>query len=394
MQLTARSLLTQFAHVLQTTLFPLLEETAGPLSAQAQLLVSITSMIALPRFLPYTRGCEGRPLEDRQALACAFIAKAVYGMQTTRQLIERLHADAQLRRLCGWNTAEQVPHESTFSRTFAEFARTELPQRIHEALIQETQSGRLIGHIARDSTAIVARERFPEAPKEPKKVIVKRKRGRPRKDDTTAPAKRLERQRQQSLTEMLEELPTDCGIGVKTASDGNKRYWRGYKLHVDVADGQIPVTSLLTSASVHDSQVAIPLATITATRVTSLYDLMDAAYDATHIREHSRSLGHVPIIAANTGLVPIPRKTAESMRGYDKRRQLPTSRPRKTPPLELAEKQRYAERSMSERVNARLKDEFGASSIRVRGAKKIMAHLMFGVLALTVDQLLKFAAAG
>jgi hypothetical protein len=27
--------------------------------------------------------------------------------------------------------------------------------------------------------------------------------------------------------------------------------------------------------------------------------------------------------------------------------------------------------------------------VRVRGANKIMAHLMFGVLALTVDQLLK-----
>ena len=36
---------------------------------------------------------------------------------------------------------------------------------------------------------------------------------------------------------------------------------------------------------------------------------------------------------------------------------------------------------MVERVFSRLKDEFGA--------RKIMAHLMFGVLALTVDQLLK-----
>jgi hypothetical protein len=46
---------------------------------------------------------------------------------------------------------------------------------------------------------------------------------------------------------------------------------------------------------------------------------------------------------------------------------------------------------MSERVNARLKDEFGASQIRVRGAAKVMAHLMFGVLALTVDQWLRMA---
>jgi hypothetical protein len=40
-------------------------------------------------------------------------------------------------------------------------------------------------------------------------------------------------------------------------------------------------------------------------------------------------------------------------------------------------------------VNGRLKDEFGGRQIRVRGACKVMAHLMFGVLALTADQLLK-----
>ena len=44
---------------------------------------------------------------------------------------------------------------------------------------------------------------------------------------------------------------------------------------------------------------------------------------------------------------------------------------------------------MVERVYARLKDEFGGRHIRVRGPRKIMAHLMFGVLALTADQILK-----
>ena len=51
-----------------------------------------------------------------------------------------------------------------------------------------------------------------------------------------------------------------------------------------------------TSASLHDSQVAIPLATMTDARVTNLYDLMDSAYDAAEIREHSEALGHVAII--------------------------------------------------------------------------------------------------
>jgi len=47
-------------------------------------------------------------------------------------------------------------------------------------------------------------------------------------------------------------------------------------------------------------------------------------------------------------------------------------------------------RSTAERVNARLKDEFGGRMVRVRGDKKVMAHLMFGLIALTVDQLMRF----
>jgi hypothetical protein len=56
---------------------------------------------------------------------------------------------------------------------------------------------------------------------------------------------------------------------------------------------------VLTAASVHDSQVAIPLATMTAAKVTNLYDLMDSAYDDAAIKQHSRSLNHVPIIDIN-----------------------------------------------------------------------------------------------
>ena len=47
---------------------------------------------------------------------------------------------------------------------------------------------------------------------------------------------------------------------------------------------------------------------------------------------------------------------------------------------------------MAERVNARLKDEFGARFVRVRGAVKVKCHLMFGVLVLAVDQNLRVCA--
>ena len=48
--------------------------------------------------------------------------------------------------------------------------------------------------------------------------------------------------------------------------------------------------ALLTSASVHDSQVAIPLMTMTSARVFYLYDLMDAAYAAAAIVAQSKAL--------------------------------------------------------------------------------------------------------
>jgi hypothetical protein len=44
-------------------------------------------------------------------------------MSCFRQLLVALASDAQLRRICGWKEAWQVPHESTFSRAFDEFAR-------------------------------------------------------------------------------------------------------------------------------------------------------------------------------------------------------------------------------------------------------------------------------
>jgi hypothetical protein len=308
-------------------------------------------------------------------------------------LLDALASDPQLRRICGWNEPWQVPHESTFSRAFDEFARMELPQFVHETLIRETQKDRLIGHIARDSTAIEARERYPETQIQAatQKLAPKAARGRGRKKGSHGaharfkggkrpykpqPDTRLERQRSMKLPEMLADLPRQCDSGGKRDSQGNNHYWRGYKLHWDVADGQIPISVVLTSASVHDSQVAIPLATMSTRRVTYLYELMDSAYEAHHISEQSRHLGHVPIVDPKAPGGP-----------KSQAKDIPMGKAARE--LSWAERARYQERTMVERANGRLKDEFGGRNVRVRGAAKVMAHLMFGVVALTADQLLK-----
>ena len=122
-----------------------------------------------------------------------------------------------------------------------------------------------------------------------------------------------------------------------------------------------PVSALLTSASLHDSQAAIPLMQMTSQRVVSLYDLVDAAYDAPQIKECSEALSHVPIIDPN------PRRGEKI-------------------PLDPAGKARVAQRSSVERVNSYLKDNHWGSHIRVRGAFKVMAHLMFGLIVITTNQ--------
>jgi hypothetical protein len=345
--------LSQFWETVQRGLFGWLEAELGGLSGKQKQLVKILELLRVEEHVTRRRLSKGRPLEDRKAIARAFVAKAVYNLETTRQLIERLGQDTSLRRICGWERLSGVPSEATFSRVFAEFAASELPARVHEAVIAQYQQARLVGHISRDATAIPARE------KAAKKVKVKPVKGEPT---------RLQRQATMTLAEMLADLPCGSDCGAKRNSKGQPSYWVGYKLHMDAADGGIPISCLLTSASVNDSQVAIPLATITAQRVANLYDLMDSAYDADLIRAHSLSLGHVPLIDGHT------------RRGGVK------------PQFAPHEAQRYKERTTIERVFARLKEEFGGRTVRVRGPAKVLTSLLFGIIALTADQLLRLVA--
>ncbi len=215
MKLTLLDRLTQFARVLQGVLFPALQEELGPLTPKQRQVVAVLDLVHLEAFIAPSCGGVGRPATDRRAIARAFVAKAVYNLSHTRQLLERLACDTTLRRLCGWESQREIPHESQFSRAFAEFAETELPQRLHQALIEETQKDRLIGHISRDSTEIEAREKpvRPAVVLEPAQPA--RKRGRPKKGEPSpAPEPtRLERQATMTTPEMLADLPRDCNVG-------------------------------------------------------------------------------------------------------------------------------------------------------------------------------------
>jgi hypothetical protein len=364
---------------LQDDLFPSAKEDLGPLSEKHTNLITVLDMVCVERFLPYAHGLVGRPLAERAALARAFVAKAVFNLPTTQSLIDRLQGDICLRRLCGWERRSDVPHESTFSRAFAEFADSNLPARMHEATIIDTLGQTIIGHIARDGTAIEAREKPVRQPR-PKKERPKKKRGRRRKNEAAPPPEptRIERQRGLTLAAMLADLPSACAVGCKRNSNGNQEVWIGYGLHIDTADGDIPVSAILTSASMHDSQSAIPLATLTAQRVTSLYDLMDAAFDDPNIRAHSRALGHIPIIDIN------PRRNAALAAEIERE-----TKAKNKLTFQTAEDIRYNQRSSAERVNGNLKDNFGGRHVRVRGHSKVFAHVMFGLLSIAALQIMR-----
>ncbi len=354
-------------HTIRDFLYPVLEEDLDPLTKKQRQFIAVCEMAELDKHMGRYRGAFlGRKKIARLDVAKAFVAKAIYNCPTTVVMIETLKGNRNLRRLCGWEHESGVPSESTFSRAFAEFARGDLGAVVHEAMIKARYGDKLTGHISRDSTAIKGREK---GLKRKDKVVKPRcaRRGRPRKEERRkkAPARRLAVQPGRSLPENLTDLPTACDWGRKKNSPGKIEQWKGYKLPLDCVDGDIPVSAILTSASLHDSQAAIPLAQMSAGRITNLYDLMDAAYDAEAIHQFSRGLDHAPIIDPNPRSGQPPRI------------------------MDPATKRRYAERNAAERVNSMLKDNYGGQHVRVHGDLKVKLHLMFGVIAIAAIQILR-----
>ena len=301
--------------------------------------------------------------------ASGVFLKAVYDLPTTKVLIENLKANPSLRRLCGWEYQGAVPSGATFSRAFKVFAEERVLDAIHEVIVKENYTEKLVGHASIDSTAIIGREKA--CRKNTPKIKLKKKRGRKSKAEKAALAeqelietktRRLELQPNRTLAENVGDLPQGCDWGGKRDSKGKTGFWCGYKLHLSIGDGGIPLAAILSSASLHDSQAAIPLMQMASERATILYDLADSAYDAEEIKAFSEKLGHVPVIDPN------PRRG-------DKQELAP------------ARKIRYRERSTVERGNSDLKDNYGARHVRVKGHWKVLCHLMFGVIAITVKQL-------
>jgi hypothetical protein len=347
---------------IQSWLLPGLEDEFGELTQKQMEFVRTVELINPLEFIDnYEWKGIGRKPSDRLCLIKAFIAKPIHRFTQTSMLIDAVNSSPVLRRLCGWESCLEIPSEATFSRAFSLFAETDLPQRIHGAMIAKNIGKKLFGHKSTDATSVKGREKA--CRKNTPKAKKKGKRGRPRKGVIIEKEpKRLELQPNRTFEENLSDLPYGCDWGVKKNSKGKTYKWRGYKLHLDCVDGDIPVSAIVTSASVHDSQIAIPLSQMSENRIINLYDLMDAAYDAPEIHSYSRDHNRIPIIDHN------PR------RGIKKQ-------------MDPAKALRYNERSGAERVNSELKDNYALESLRVQGQKKVACQIMFAVIALTAKKI-------
>ena len=298
----------------------------------------------------------GRPAGPRKPMARALVGKAVLNIPTTEALIDRLRVDARLRRVCGFLI--RVPSESTFSRVFAEFAKTGFLDAVLETAVKAHLGSEVVHHVSHDSTAIPGRERTPRKPKAPDTPKPGRG-GRRKKGQRPAPTVQ-ELQEDRPWEESVRLLPTACDYGVKIGPKGFPMHWRGYKAHASTADDGIPLAFFTTSASVSDCLGAIPLMQMVTKRVGQVfYNLFDAGYQGKPILRVSETFDQVAIIAT--------KKTK-----------------RDEPPIPLApdRTKRFENRTTVERFNSDLKDNHGGNFVFVRGKPKVHTHLMFGVLAI------------
>lgn len=368
--------LSTFWDKVTCNLFPHLEEQCGPLLDQYQRIVAVLELIRIEKFLPCTKFNSGRPVKDRQQIARAFVAKIILKINYTKEIVSRLKTDKQLRIICGWDYSHQIPSESKFSRAFNEFAQLKLPEKVHQSLISEAYQDKIILHVIKDSTPIYAREAplKKEGDMKERRKLINKQQAKDKKEGNS----RKQKQLRESLQTTLNGLPISCDMGSKKMANGFLTFWKGYKFHVALDDQCIPLAAILSSASLNDSEVAIPLASKTDLVAKNFYDLMDSAYNSPEIKEHSYSLGHIPIIDER------PRNPAqkEEKKAEQKRKRILNAY--------TAEDIRYKERSPKERFNALFKDYFGGRNIWYRGGEKISCHLMFGVLAFTATSFLYF----
>ncbi len=97
---------------LENSLFPKLQEVLrlGELSRKESRLIKILDFAQIEKNISAIT-ITNTP-KDREEMARAFVAKSVYNIQTTRDLVDRLHCDRTLRLICGWRYKNDISSEA------------------------------------------------------------------------------------------------------------------------------------------------------------------------------------------------------------------------------------------------------------------------------------------
>lgn len=338
--------------IYQQEIFPELHNEFGYLTNKHEQLIQVLDLIDLNEIYPQKiwNSFFGRPKFDRHNFIRAFLAKAIWNINETKDLIAYLQVDRALRVICGFDgRSNVVPSESTFSREFKELSKLGIGDKIHQYLVTEHCSSELYEHLSFDASAVAVAEHAI-------KVVG------PDKKRTVA------EQSTMNTDEILADLPTVCNFGTKKNSNGKTETWKGFKLHIVANEDSIPLAAMVTSASVHDSLCAIPLIRITEERVDGLYYLGDKGYDAAAIRAEIELHGKVPLIDfknnRNGG------STGEFIGNQI---------------------ERYKKRTFVEGVFSNLKMNYLPRYILYRGIEKVRTVLNLALSVITAFQIIKYA---
>jgi len=321
--------------------------------------------------LPEERRClfseprTGRKGYNTFQILAVVLLKMFRRCNTVREVLKVLNNEPNYRYIIGFDNT--VVSDASMSRKVKQLAGQIDIADLHERLTTSFYEDRLVCNLSLDSTPIDVYEKPVKAEKKKKKD----KRGRKHKgtSEETEYLKRLEESEQLKelrnngeIKAYLATLENRCSVTGKKNSKGNMDWRIGYKAHLAVDDNGIPVSYVVTGASVHDTKPAIPLLRMADMRCAFLYALMDSGYWSAEIADFTKGMGKVPVIdpkADRTG------KKAE---------------------LDPAKKQRYKARTTVERSNSELKLCFLPGHLHSRGFKARL-DIELAIMLLTMKRM-------
>ncbi|NHN34858.1 transposase [Paenibacillus agricola] len=257
------------------------------------------------------------------AMLRSLFIRVIERIPTIKDLRKRLKQSVEFNLNCGFTGSDRIPSEATYSRLIQKLQGSAVFEQTQEALVRLAfQEGFLdASTVAMDATHVESRDRQPEKKKvdveELPTEIPKKKRGRKSKAErekwlqeqleieANRPLfeKKVEEQLPCTFTQLRGQIPLAPEWGVKKNSAGKNVFWYGFKAHLLVdCKSQYILTALLSSGSINDGKMAIPLLKMLAEHHPELevkQVLADAGYDLAPIYKQVEGMGAQALIDYN-----------------------------------------------------------------------------------------------